>query len=577
MEIKNDTIYQIKTKVVLYKNKKYFPIFRNIFITNTLNYLLSKNKTQITSNPKIQNIQAQNNETYSLWNIIAKNIQKDTEIIDYDLNSYKRQQNDENEENDDDDNFFQFLINQTKLIEINNLVFSYLNKICTMKLNKLISISHKSKIPLINLMKIYLGFCSQSFTNNKNKHKNNENNENKEDRNSPASLSKQITKKFTIENIINPNEDNNINKTTKKIIKLKSNDIYKRTITIEQSKSKIEEENNKEKNDANSAYDIMINEQILKSLNKLNSKNKNSNNKILYSSSIARLFIGETDKESIREKYLSNFEIKKEKKLKKNKDKNLSSIFYKVFLTRLEQNKKNKHIMERGIESIVKKFQKNQEIIDKYIRLKDRSMNRFNVFDGYKKYNKTTPNKKVKINYYKNNSLFNKSHKVTNYNMTKRLNKIQFPNKLTKHMLNNYKVSDNTVSDKTTKYSSLNHNKIKYNFLNEKKDKVRFIYDYNYNLKNYLNMNQNNLKKLNENEKMKTKNNTINIKKRIIKRPNEDDNNYNVFLKGNLTARVRRNDDDSFYKYKMLRQKNKEFNTNAVNYITKDDLFFDNL
>ena len=162
--------------------------------------------------------------------------------------------------------------------------------------------------------------------------------------------------------------------------------------------------------------------------------------------------------------------------------------------------------------------------------------------------------------------------------MTKRLNKIQFPNKLTKHMLNNYKVSDNTVSDKTTKYSSLNHNKIKYNFLNEKKDKVRFIYDYNYNLKNYLNMNnQNYLKKLNENEKMKTKNNTINIKKRIIKRPNEDDNNYNVFLKGNLTARVRRNDDDSFYKYKMLRQKNKEFNTNAVNYITKDDLFFDNL
>ena len=90
-------------------------------------------------------------------------------------------------------------------------------------------------------------------------------------------------------------------------------------------------------------------------------------------------------------------------------------------------------------------------------------------------------------------------------------------------------------------------------------------------------MNQNNLKKLNENEKMKTKNNTINIKKRIIKRPNEDDNNYNVFLKGNLTARVRRNDDDSFYKYKMLRLKNKDFNNNAVNYITKDDLFFDNL
>ena len=30
MEIKNDTIFQIKTKVLLYRNKKYFKIFRKV-------------------------------------------------------------------------------------------------------------------------------------------------------------------------------------------------------------------------------------------------------------------------------------------------------------------------------------------------------------------------------------------------------------------------------------------------------------------------------------------------------------------------------------------------------------------
>ena len=513
MEIKNDTIYQIKTKVVLYKNKKYFPIFRNIFITNTLNYLLSKNKSHITSNQKIKNIKAQNNEIFSLWNIIIKNIEKKTEIIDYDLNNYKSEKKEENEEIDEDDNFLQFLMSQYKVIQINNLVFAYLNKICMTKLHKLILISNKDKIPLINLMKIYLGFCSQYFAKNKTKKV-----EINEVRNSPASLTKKLSQKFsTNEKIVNLNEDNNNNK-TRKILKLKSNETYKRNLSIEQSK--VEEENNKEKNDLNSDYDNMINEQIQKSLNKLNSKNKNINSKILYSSSIARLFIGETDKESIREKYLSNFEKKKEKKLKKNKGKNLSSIFYKVFLTRLEQNKKNKlPLMERGIENILIKFQKNQEIIDKFMRLKNRHANRFSFYDGHKTFNKTTVHKKEKINYLRNNSKFNN--------------------------------------------------------LGNKKKKIRIIYDYNYNLKNYLNMKNNPSKQIKENEFMKKKNN---IKKKLIKRQNENDNDNEIaVLKENLTAKAKKSINDIYLKYNIVKEENEELNNNVINYITKNDLFFDNL
>ena len=570
MEIKNDTIYQIKTKVVIYKNKKYFPIFRNIFITNTLNYLLSKNKSHITSNPKIKNIQAQNNEIFSLWNVIIKNIEKKTEIIDYDLNNYKSAKKEESEEIDEDDNFLQFLMSQYKVIQINNLVFAYLNKICMTKLHKLILISNKDKIPLINLMKIYLGFCSQYFAKNKTKKV-----EIIEVRNSPASLTKKLSQKFsTNEKIVNLNEDNNNNK-TRKILKLKSNETYKRNLSIEQSK--VEEENNKEKNDLNSAYDNMINEQIQKSLNKLNSKNKNINSKILYSSSIARLFIGETDKESIREKYLSNFEIKKEKKLKKNKGKNLSSIFYKVFLTRLEQNKKNKlPLMERGIENILIKFQKNQEIIDKFMRLKNKHVNRFSFYDGHKTFNKTTVHKKEKINYLRNNSKFNKSYKLaTSYNRTKKIEKIKFQSKLTKHLLNNYQFSDNTFGDKTAKYSSFSHNRMKYNYLGDKKEKVRFVYDYNYNLKNYLNMKNNPSKQIKENEILKTKNN---IKKKLIKRQNENDNDNEIaVLKENLTAKAKRSINDIYLKYNIVKEENEELNNNVINYITKNDLFFDNL
>ena len=565
MEIKNDTIYQIKTKVFLYKNKKYFNIFRNIFINETLNFIYSKNKYHIVSNTKIKEISNKNKDKNSLWNIITKSIKKEKEIIDYDLNNYRINLN---EEENEDDYFIQYLKSQTKVIEINNLVYSYLSRICIIKLNKLISISNKDKIPLINLMKIFLGLCSQNFfrINKKIIIK-------KEGRNPSNNTSKIIQKKQNInEKINNKKEESKIKKIP--IIKIKferkMNDSIKKDISKNQSK--LEEENENKKNNSSSAYDEMIYEQIQKSINKLNNKNKNINNKILYSSSLARLFIGETDKDSIREKYLSNFEIKKEKKFKKNQNKNLSSIFFKVFLSRLEQNKNNKlPLIEKGIDNIVTKFKKNQEIIDKFVRLKRKTFNN-SYYNGFNIVNKTTI-KSEKNNY---NIDINRNNKI----IERKKNKygIKIPNKLTKAIMNINKYKDNTIikmdnNSKTTKYSSLSHNKIQF----KEKEKTRLLYDYNYNLKlkNYLELNKIESIKLEKEEKIKLKNN---IKKKIFRRHNNINNDI-IVLNGNKTTRVKKNINDSFLKYNIFNKQENQLrkNNNVINFLTRSDLFFDSL
>ena len=74
---------------------------------------------------------------------------------------------------------------------------------------------------------------------------------------------------------------------------------------------------------------------------------------------------------------------------------------------------------------------------------------------------------------------------------------------------------------------------------------------------------------------MKTKNN---IKKKLIKRQNENDNDNEIaVLKENLTAKAKRSINDIYLKYNIVKEENEELNNNVINYITKNDLFFDNL
>ena len=551
MDIKNDTIYQIKSKVLLFTKKKYFSLFRNIFIQNTLTYLSSKNEKHIALNSRIK--LSSNKDKKSLWEIVSKSIKTEKEIINYDLNNYRQSHDEENE----DDHFLEYLLNQSAVIKINNLVFSYLNKISNIKLHRLISISVKEKMHLINLMKIYLGLCSQNF--------NKRNIEIKTGKNLEKIFNKKIAIKYN-------NNEKSIKKFERKSVsKEKLNDSIKKSISA--NKSKIEGDTDNQKNNSISAYDEMINEQIQKSLNRLNIKNKGINSKILYSSSFARLFIGDTDKESIREKYLSNFEIKKEKKLKKNQNKNLSSIFYKVFLTRLEQNKNNSlPSIEKGVENILLKFKKNQEIIDKFRRSKNKTF-----YEDLKRLNKTSNKSSKKIIYImKNvNTNLNRNKKFGNMNKKKLIKTTINKKKLLDINFNKIDISDN---NKNTKYSSFSYDKYRLNHINKPKDKAKFIYDYNYNstLKNYLNLNnlnQNNMNKFKEKEKYEIKTNKI--KEKFFNR--KIYYNYNIITNGNLTTRGKKHNDDKCLNNYKLNQNYSQRNYNIINYLNKNDLFFDNL
>jgi hypothetical protein len=73
------------------------------------------------------------------------------------------------------------------------------------------------------------------------------------------------------------------------------------------------------------------------------------------------------------ERYNSNVDVKKEQKLKKkskNRKPNLSRAYLKMFLNKVSQIKKSKlPLIEKNIEGVLKKYKKNQEIIDKFKKM----------------------------------------------------------------------------------------------------------------------------------------------------------------------------------------------------------------
>ena len=285
----------------------------------------------------------------------------------------------------------------------------------------------------------------------------------------------------------------------------------------------------------------------------------------------------------------------------KNKDKNLSSIYYKVFLNRLEQNKKNKlPILEKGVENIFLKFKKNQEIIDKFTRLKNKNINNnFNnlFYNKLKRLNKTAT-KEEKLNFFsakkekeKDNSILNRNSNQLEQDNKKNLNNLsdfKTTNKLIKNISEKKKLFDlNSLkldgTNKTTKNSNYYLNKIKYN--NKENEKLKFIYDYNHNsnLKKYLNQNieRNDSIKLIKDENAKAKSY---IKKKIIINSNKDDDDdeydYNnlILTNGNLTSRARGEFNSRFWnKEKLYKNKEQKDKNNVINFITREELFYEHI
>ena len=417
MEIKNETLKLIKAKVELFNNKKYYKIFKDILLNISMKSMKNEN---IISDYKMRssNINMINNNKYKiglakkysknyLWLKIVQNIYSKREIKDYDCKHNFVQEKEYNSNQKDENGcHVSFKKNKVKY-EISNLVYLYLYHLSQIKLQKLLIISKKEKISLIHSVIIYLGLCSQNLGLIKIDHDD-------EAKIDSSAHKKHFFKMLTIKNdynkkIIRNNIGNKSPKiknkiyepkvtnlyTSKSIYRIKNLSFSKKNLMRRYKSSKFqknkdndmnnsqrnkrndsnkniykEEEDEKNRNNFNTER---MNEEFIKSINDLNQKNINNSSKLLYSSSFTRLFIGETDVKSIKERYNSNINVKKEQKMekkKKNKNSSLSGTYLKIFLHKVNQIKKSKlPIIEKNIEGVLKRYKKNQEIIDKFKRV----------------------------------------------------------------------------------------------------------------------------------------------------------------------------------------------------------------
>lgn len=402
MEMNNDSIKLIQSKVPLYKNDKYFKIFKDIFINCTMKFLRNNNNisTKTDNNDKLENIYFNKTESNIYWKKIMINIFTPKKIKTYNLKKNLLMDEDYivNRKEKGEDYCFIFLKNN-KPYETNNLVYLYLYHLSRIKLQKLYFLSKKEKTPLTNIARIYLGLCAQNIgvmTINKTKEIKILN----ENIASTKNLTKELNLNLKDDIIKNENiqknikyEKNKINKINDCITHIKyisnlktkmakiyknsgSKDTNKRNLDKKRTNNDVALDNSeikKEEEDKNEHKfsDELMSEEFLKSIKNFNKKNKNSSLKILYSSSFTRLFIGETDIDSIRERYLSNIDVKKEEKIeKRSKNPNSSDNYLKKFANKIIQDPNNQlPLIEKSMEAILTKFKKNQEMIEKFRRL----------------------------------------------------------------------------------------------------------------------------------------------------------------------------------------------------------------
>jgi hypothetical protein len=316
--------------------------------------------------------------------------------------------------------------NNIKLYEIDKLQLMYLKSVCLKKLKKLNFLSFKLKVSLINIVEIYCDLCFKEITNNRNKE-----------------LEKKNEKELLF------NRQNGINIINKKFHLMpfgnKKKQKINKTLLNNLLKSEISPLNKNKKQG-----DDVITHIISKQSNVIDLFGKKSNSvsqKILYCNSFTRLFIGETDKESILQRHLSNILVLKQNNLNINGSYvDLSRKYLKTIFTKIYKKNSRKLMLDEVLKNTLEKYKVNQKYLDEY-----------NKNDPKKKKLMKTNNKIKKINQILDFPLKNKEkieeHIIKTFNYNK--------------SMDNYKKGHrNNSSAKSTKIR---------NFLNlhSKKNKIK--------------------------------------------------------------------------------------------------------
>ena len=197
--------------------------------------------------------------------------------------------------------------------DLNPLCFEYLKNLCHKTMKNLASLSLTEQIPLKRIIPLYLNLCEKQIKLNK-------------------------EKQFGIYR--RHDKENNYTKIIKKTapILFKQNSFLNRT-------------------------QIKINPK------KVGGKNMPSIQQLDYSNSFTRLFIGETDEDSIRERYLSNMVVKKHKQLHLlNSYMDLSSMYLKRMYYKLFKKEGGKGVMDKDMINVINQFENDHKKVENFQR-----------------------------------------------------------------------------------------------------------------------------------------------------------------------------------------------------------------
>ena len=193
------------------------------------------------------------------------------------------------------------------ILDLNPLCFQYLLHVCHIKVRELTKLSNEIQIPIEKLVSLYLGLCEKRIKMN------------------TEEKQKQKQKTKLIESYRQINE-----------IPLKFPKLF---LLGKNEKAKLKPK-------------------------KIISSYSSNTKQLDYNNSYTRLFIGETDEQSIRERYLSNMVVKKQKELHLlNSIEEFSLVYLKKMYKKLFKNKE-RNSMDNDMVKIMKQFEDDHKKLD---------------------------------------------------------------------------------------------------------------------------------------------------------------------------------------------------------------------
>lgn len=380
----------MRYKVVLFTKENYFFNFKNILIKLSYEIYIKKQHDLLIDTIEKRKKKYSSNNWFNIMRLIFSKISiQDFSKIDM--------------SNINEDNFNEYAINNINSYKIDKLQFFYLTNLCKTKIKKLYFLSVKLNIPLFNIIQIYCNICIKEIIDNKKKYIDIDNKNEFEllfnRLNGAKNFRRKISisrKSIRINNLLLTNLiKNNISKVKNK---------NKQTIDTEAFLNKLHESN---------SFDIF------------KKKKNSSKQKISYNNSFTRLFIGETDNESIAKRHISNFLIFKQSQLNGSAStKDLSGAYLKNLFNEIYKRNDREFITDKELKNILQKYEENQKFLDLFRKkygansTQNFTQKKYNTINNESNVSKIYKNSKLSFNNevdIEKNVLKTYNNKINNY------------------------------------------------------------------------------------------------------------------------------------------------------------------